>query len=362
LVILIAWPFVPFSWAKKIPSQLVVLLVAVPFGAALDLSHPHAVRVGLTGQYELGPKFLVAVPDHLLDVVSFPDFSHVFSSSSLSFVMMFALVGSVESLLSTKAIDATDPLGRKSNLDRDLFAVGLGNVLAGLLGGLPMIAEIVRSSANVASGARTRLANVFHGAYLLLFMALVPGWIHRIPLSALAAMLLFTGLKLASPKEFAHTYRLGHDQLAVFLTTIVATLATDLLVGIGLGICLKLVLHMVRGVPLRELWKPRMRQETIDGVHRLFLEGAVVFTNFLGLKDSLSKIALDTPVVVDLTRAHLVDHTVLSQLDALGAERRRSGGKLEVVGLDSHRASSMHPLATRYAQKVGREMGMGGER
>ena len=214
---------------------MVVLLVAVPLAAYLNFGHEHTYA--FSGRdYSVGPEFLVNVPANLFDAITFPDFSGVATGTGVKYIIMFALIGSLESLLSAKAVEQIDPWHRKTNHDRDLLAVGVGNTLAALVGGLPMISEIVRSKANIDNGARTRFANLFHGVFLLLFVALVPAWIHQIPLAALAAMLVFTGFRLASPQAFVHMYHVGREQLVIFVATIIGVLATDLLVGIAIGI------------------------------------------------------------------------------------------------------------------------------
>src|SRR5262249_13689302 len=175
-------------------------------------------------------------PDNLFGALTLPDFSGLATLDGWKWVIMFALIGSLESVLSAKAIDTIDPFRRKTDLNRDLLAIGVANTVSASVGGLPMISEIVRSKANLDNGARTRFADLFHGLFLLLFVALVPWLIHRIPLAALGAMLVYTGFRLASPKEFARVYKVGREQFLVFVTTIVAVLATDLLTGIAIGI------------------------------------------------------------------------------------------------------------------------------
>jgi MFS superfamily sulfate permease-like transporter len=332
---------------KRVPAPLLVLLFAVPTGIAFDLDHEHTFTFA-QGVFAAGPKFLVNLPGNLLSAITFPDFSAVFSAASLKYIAMFALVGSIESLLSAKAVDMLDPRKRRSDLDKDLLATGTGNLLAGLLGGLPMISEIVRSSANIGYGAKSRLSNFFHGLFLLLFVALAPMLIHRIPLAALAAMLIFTGVRLASPSQFVKTFRIGAEQLVIFTFTLGVTLATDLLVGVASGIVLKMVVHLINGASLTGLFRPEIEERKRgDGRVVLCVRGAAAFTNFLKIKKRLAHHAQAQHVEVDLTEAKLVDHTTMERLHELEEEFSRDGRHLRIRGLDQHRCLSAHPLCAR---------------
>ena len=322
-----------------------VLLVTVPLGLWFDLDHAHDYRI-FAHAYHVGPEYLVQLPGSLLDAVAFPDFSVVFSPTSLKYVIMFALVGTIESTLSVLAVDSMDPTTRASDLNRDLLALSVGNLASSLLGGLPMISEIVRSKANVDAGATSRWSNFFHGAFLLAFVALAPGLLSEIPLAALAAMLVYTGARLASPVEILHAKRVGRDQLALFVVTLVTTLATDLLVGVAVGIGLKLVLHVVRGRSLRALFSSKIVTHQNAGVLRVEIEGVAAFTTLLALRRKLVDISSDVnEVVVDFSSAALVDHTFLTRLDAMSQEWPTA--KLSLEGLDQLAAASTHPHATR---------------
>ncbi|MCB9528700.1 MAG: SulP family inorganic anion transporter [Myxococcales bacterium] len=345
LVILALWPRLAPGKLRKIPAPLVVLVAALPASLAFGLTEMHDY-IFAGHHWTVGPNSLVSLPGSLLNAVAFPDFSQIGSAVSIKYVVMFALVGSIESLLSAKAVDALDPWRRSSDLDRDLLATGVANLAASFVGGLPMISEIVRSSANIANGARTRWANFFHGAFLLAFVALLPGLVQLIPLAALAAMLVYTGVRLASPAEFRRTWVIGWDQMVVFLATMITTLATDLLVGVGVGIVVKIALHLVRGAPISRLWKAEVEPvlEGDDGV-RLVVRAPAIFTNFLGLQRHLSA-AKRRRVVIDLTGAALVDHTVMEKLHDLVDAFAREGRTLEIHGLEALQASSSHPLAS----------------
>lgn len=264
------------------------------------------------------------------------------------YVVMFSLIGSIESLLSAKAIDAIDPWKRKTDHDRDMMAVGVGNTIAAIVGGLPMISEIVRSKANIDNGARTRFANMFHGMFLLLFVALIPGLINQIPLAALGAMLVFTGYRLASPQEFIHMYQVGKEQFIIFVSTVIGVLATDLLLGVAIGICVNFVLHLKNGAPARSLVKPQIQVERdTDRAVIVKVKDSAIFSTWIALKKTLESLTSESHVVLDLSDTFLVDHTTMSKLYELEKEFRERQVRLEIVGLDHHQPLSKHPEAGR---------------
>lgn len=348
LIILFGLPKLPLRFLKKVPAPMVVVLVAIALEHLFDLEHEHSYSWH-GHNYAIGPTYLVTLPGQLLNAIAFPDFSQILSATSIKYIVMFTLVGSTESLLSAKAIDHLDPQHRHQDLNRDLLATSAANLLAAAIGGLPMISEIVRSSANIAAGARTRLSNFFHGVFLLLFVSFLPSLLHQIPLAALGAMLIYTGLRLASPGEFVKTLRIGPDQLAVFLTTLLATLATDLLVGVASGVTLEIVLQLSRGAVLSKLFHSQVEPLDHEGARVVKVSSAVMFTNFIGLKRRILDLAGEADaVIVDLEHASLVDHTALEKLHQLVAEWDRLGRSLTIRGLDDHKQASPHELSSRW--------------
>lgn len=352
LAVMFLFPMFKNKYLKMLPAPLIVILVAIPLGIYFDLEHEHKYLFLDGHEYTIGPKFLVTLPDNLLSAITFPDFSQILSGTSIKYIIMFALVGSLESLLSTKAIDGLDPYKRKSNMNKDLVGVGIGNTLAGFIGGLPMISEIVRSSANINNGGKTMWSNFFHGLFLLVFVAFFPNLIHQIPLAALAAMLIYTGFRLASPKEFYKTYKIGREQLAIFLVTIIVTLATDLLIGIGVGIATKFILHIANGLPLKYMFKPLFTVQVKDDVYTVDVFHSAVFSNYIKLKKSLDALPRKKTIKIDFTNANLVDHTVMENLHHYQHDYEHEGGKFTLCGLDHLRKSSEHDLASRKLKKT----------
>ncbi len=341
LAIVFGWPMIKSNITKKIPAPLVVLLISIPLSFALGLQNILDDK-GI-------PKYLVHFSKGLVDIigvnVSFEGFSQ--TGTFIKYVIMFALVGSLEALLTVKAIDMLDPFKRKSDYNKDLIAVGLGNIVAGVLGGLPMISEVARSSANVSNGGKTRWANFFHGLFILIFLLLAVKFSDLIPKPALAAMLIGVGFKLAHPKEFIHTFKIGKEQLAIFLVTIVFTLATDLLIGIGAGILLKMIIHVANGTPISSFFKAPTAVSFEGNNYLVEIDKAAVFTNFIGIKRKLEEIPTGFNITIDLQKTKLVDHSVMESLEHFKHDYEAQEGTVNIIGLENHVPLSNHKLAGR---------------
>jgi len=340
LALMIGFPYLAkaVKALKAIPVQLVVLLVAIPMAASAHLAS----------------KYFVALPPSIGQALAYPDFSRVFSPESIKYIIMFTLVGSIESLLTVSAVDSIDEKKRVSDLNRDLLAAGVANTLVACIGGIPMISEVVRSKANIDNGAKSAWSNFFHGMFLLLAVALIPTLLMKIPLAALAAMLVLTGSRLASVGEFRHALHVGREQLFLFTATMLVTLGTDLLIGVGAGLVLKLALHLFHGAPFKTLFKPRIVETREEGTATLAVGDSAVFTNFLALDARLKALEADPAVEkvrIDFRDAFVVDHTVQDKLEKIA--NRWTAKSLEFVGLDDHDRFSHHPLAIRKRRRAG---------
>lgn len=336
LAILFILPQLKFNFLKKVPGPMFVLLMAIPLSLYWHFR-------------ETEPSYsLVTIGDFWGSVGPNADFSQIGTFAFWKYVFMFLFVSSLESLLTVKATDNLDPYKRVSDYNGDLKAQGAGNLVSGLMGGLPMISEVVRSSGNVSFGARTKWSNFFHGGFLLLAMLLLIPVIEMIPNAALAAMLIFAGYRLAAPKEFIHTYHIGREQLAIFLTTIIVTLAEDLLLGIAAGIVVKFLFHLYNGASLGSLFKARFElREVAPAQFEVMVLDAAVFSNLIGYKKVLTSLPEGAAVRIDFSKARLIDHSFMAFVSHFRKEYNLRGGEMEFAGLGNHRPLSKHPLATR---------------
>lgn len=335
LAIMMGWPLIKNPIIKKIPAPLVVLALAIPA--------------------ELYMNFQTIAPDALVKIGNLADNIKLNASFEglnesgifIKFVIMFALVGSLESLLTVKAMDMLDPFKRKSDANKDLIATGIGNTVVAFLGGLPMISEVARSSANIANGAKTRWANFFHGFFILIFVLIAAKLIELIPNTALAAMLITVGIKLTHPKEFIHTFEKGKEQLLIFLVTIIFTLVEDLLVGIAAGILTEILVNVFNGKPLKAIFSAPTSVSSTDDAYLIEISDAAVFTNYLGIKRKLESIPSGFKVTIDLSKTQLVDHSVMENFEHFKHDYESEGGSVTLIGLDNHKALSSHPAAAR---------------
>lgn len=335
LLIIFGMPMLRFPLVKRIPPPMVVLLVTIPMAIYMDFKHTE-------------PAFdLVKIGDFWGSVGLNVSFAAIGTGVFWKYVIMFLFINSLESLLTVKAIDGLDPWRRISNPNKDLIAVGIGNGTSALLGGLPMISEVARSSANVNFGARTRWANFFHGFFLLVAMVAFIPVIEMIPNTALAALLISVGYRLASPNEFFKTYRIGAEQLVIFVTTIVVTVSTDLLVGVGAGIAMKFFFHVLNGAPLRSLFKARYELSEVNGEYHVKVFDAAIFSNLIGFKKLFHHFQNGKKIIMNFSEARIVDHSFMEALHHFEEEYQHSGGHVLVQGFDNFKKFSNHPFAAR---------------
>jgi MFS superfamily sulfate permease-like transporter len=254
--------------------------------------------------------------------------------------------------LTAKAIDLLDPWKRKARLNKDLIGVGIGNTISGFLGGLPMISEVARSSANINNGGKTQWANFFHSIFLLLFVVLLVPVIKLVPITSLAAMLIFVGYRLASPKNFMHAYKTGKDQLFVFVTTIIVTLITDLLIGILAGIVLEIILDFFYGQKIKSLFNAPITITQKEQNYEIKIDGSCTFSNWISFEKKLNKIPHNAFVVVDATNATYLDHTFMENMEHIEDERHFDGGKIEFIGIEGMKQLSVDKTSGRLRKKL----------
>jgi MFS superfamily sulfate permease-like transporter len=307
LVIFIVWEkFVSKKkFAKLIPAPLVVVLIAVAINWLFTAT---------VAGYALKPEHLVNIPvansaGEFLSFFTFPDWGQFTNKEVWITGITLALVASLETLLSIEAIDDLDPYQRVTPTNRELKAQGVGNLLSGLIGGLPITSVIVRSSANVNAGARTRMSTVYHGILLLLCVALIPGLLNLIPTAALAAVLILTGYKLAKPSLFKAFYRKGWDQFLPFIITIAAILFTDLLTGVMIGIGVGLFFV------IRSNFKTSVLVVHDHNKFLVRLRKDVSFLNKPIIKNKLEKVPENASVIIDTSRADFIDKDIVEVIE-----------------------------------------------
>jgi MFS superfamily sulfate permease-like transporter len=329
IALLVLWSRIPWLASSRVPAPLVVVLLGL--GAQLLLAP-------LGGQWAIGDSHLVQVPSiHEAGGVAglwlLPDFSAWNDPGVYTAAFTLAIVASLETLLNLQAIDKLDPQQRVSPGSRELCAQGVGNVISGLLGGLPVTSVVIRGSVNVYAGAKTKLAAIVHGVLLASTVLLLPGVLNRIPLSCLAAILLVTGFKLASPKLALRMWRAGRDQFIPFMATVLAIVFTDLLVGLGIGMMVAvgfiLARHSRRTV--RRILEKHLGGEVLH----LVLPMQVTFLNQRAVTRALDEVPRGGHVLLDAQQTEYIDPDVLATIREYRDEIAPARGVLlSMVGFD----------------------------
>jgi MFS superfamily sulfate permease-like transporter len=308
LVVLFLWEMKVSKlkkWLKLVPGPLSVVLIGTAISEWLKIYRPNMA---------LETKHLVELPvaasaNEFFSFFTFPKLEYLKNPDVWISAVTIAIVASLETLLGIEASDKLDPLKRVTPARRELRAQGAGNFISGMLGGLPLTSVVVRSSANVSAGAKTKASAILHGLLMLLCVCFIPAILNRIPLAALAAILIFTGYKLAKVSLFMSFYKRGWDQFIPFVVTIAAILMTDLLKGIVIGIIVGLF-YMVRS---------NFRSSVLvvnDNNKFLFrLRKDVSFLNKPLIKQKLEQVPQDAYVLIDATRADFIDKDVIEEIN-----------------------------------------------
>lgn len=306
VALLAVWDRIPAFRKSMIPPPLLVVVMGVCIGALFR---------SMGADWAIGVSHLVQIPvaasvSEFIGFIRIPDFTQIGNPAIYAAAITIAVVASLETLLNVEALDKLDPAKRKSPSSRELIAQGCGNMVCGMVGGLPVTSVVVRGSVNISTGARTKLSAIFHGALLLLSIAFLPQYMNLIPLSSLAAILLVTGFKLANPTLFKQMWAEGRYQFLPFIATVAAIILTDLLVGIliGLAVSILFILNSNLRRPVRRI----VHTDIAGDVMHIELPNQVSFLNRAALDRVLNEATQDTKLLIDASDSDYIDPDVLS--------------------------------------------------
>ena len=308
------------GWLKLVPAPLLVVLLGVGINEFVKWQ---------SGGFALRQEQLVTIPaasstTEFFSFFSFPDWSSITGKQIWVTGVTLALVASLETLLGVEAVDNLDPQKRTSPVKRELKAQGVGNIVSGLIGGLPLTSVIVRSSANVNAGAKTKMSTIYHGFFILLSVAFIPTVLGVIPLAALAAILIYTGYKLTSPALFKFFYSKGWDQFLPFVATVAIILFTDLLIGVLAGLAIGLFFSA------RSNFKTAVFIVNDNNNYLIRLRKDVSILNKRGIKTKLEAVPEHSSVLIDATRADFIDRDILEMIHVFIKEAPQKNVKAEL--------------------------------
>ncbi|MGH8550474.1 MAG: SulP family inorganic anion transporter [Methylococcales bacterium] len=328
LAILILWglPFVKrLSIAQTIPGSLIAVIAGILINQAFVVWVP---ALALSQNHLVDIPVLRSAGD-LVNQISFPDFSSLSNSAVYLTALTIAVVASLETLLCVEATDKLDPFKRVTPTNRELVAQGIANAIAGLIGALPVTQVIVRSSANIQAGGRTRASAFIHGFLMLCVILLIPGVLNRIPLASLAAILIVVGSKLAKPKLFKEMYHTGPYHFIPFIATVVGLIFTDLLTGIGIGVAIALFYILLENYKVAFCFHEEHHNNKVI----LHLSESVSFLNKAHILQTLDSLPDDSEVIIDASASRYLDYDVYTILKDFEIEAKTKGIRLKMINL-----------------------------
>lgn len=317
---------------KLIPPPLLVVLLGVLLNELYHFAFPSLA---------LNPSQLVNIPSNIFAQMQFPEFSKVFSGYTIwEDGLIIGILASLETLLCVEAIDKLDPQHRVSPVNRELVAQGIGNMVCGLLGALPMTAVIVRGAANVDAGARTKLSAVTHGIFLLLSVISIPFLINQIPYASLSAILIMTGYNLSKPKLFRNMFSMGMKQFLPFIFTIVVILSTDLLIGVTIGLLVSM--YFIIQSNFKAEFKIDKSIQHITEVYNIQLHSTVTFLNKRKLREALDKIPPYSVLNIDGSASHFIDYDVLEIISEFESKAHDRHIEVHLKGIEKVNVQAIH--------------------
>jgi len=317
---------------KFIPAPLLAVVAAIII---------NLLFTRVTSVYMLKSTQLVSIPANLFGQISFPDFSKLFSNTQVwKDGVIIGLLATLETLLCVEAIDKLDRRNRITPVNRELVAQGIGNMLCGLLGAIPMTAVIVRGAANVDAGGRTKLSSFTHGLFLLITVLFIPFALNKIPYAALAAILLITGYNLTKPKLYRNMWSLGWKQFLPFIFTIVIILLTDLLIGVIAGLFIS-IYYIIRNNFKAEykIQKTKMHETEVFYIK---LNSNVTFLNKVKLKDALDKIPEYSVLTIDGSECNFIDYDILEIISEYYNKAHDRHIELHLKGIERVSITAIH--------------------
>ena len=341
-----------YRFFHLLPAPMWVIALSIPFVYAFNFFDQQTLSF-FGKSFEVGPQLLLDIPDTITDSIMHPNFNKINTIEFWTTVFSILIITSIESLAIAKAVDKIDPYKRKTDLNKDLTGIGISTMAAGLIGGLPIIAVIIRSTVNIHNGAKTKWSNMYQGLLLLIFIVILSPIMRQVPLCAFAILLVYTGFKLASPAVFKQIYKQGTEQLIFFVGTMILTLYTNLLVGLLGGLSLTLMSHMLLArVSVSQFFKMVYKSRTKliqrpDGSFDLKIRGIANFLGILKVDTLVAQIPSGADVNIDLSETRLVGITYMDFLVEFLKAQRATGGNAYITGLDGHVSSSTYNRALK---------------